>query len=319
MQPIVRRKLVRTLLGGAAAAQVAAGQAAKPAAGPYWSRRMDEMTSREVESYIKDGGDLVFIPFGPMSGHGPFIPMGMHAHWANALSVLLAEKANGLVFPATYACFAGATRTFRGTVSFSMEEQILVLKRMASTLHAAGFKRTVLVAGTNPEDVGGIIAARALFDETEVPYFYIQGSKLIDLPEIREMYKGYPGNFGETVIEFAALRILGRERPIPVPNWTKEPKPANNPDQPEAIQADFRRMRRVGAVGWRYMEETHHGAGGTAGIPFQGKSDIDVAVDVLHKCAELALPALESFAHYQKWLADHPMEYIRAKTRLGEK
>ncbi|MBI3207972.1 MAG: creatininase family protein [Candidatus Solibacter usitatus] len=314
MKRILRRNLVQTLLCGAAGVPQS-----KAAAGPFFSRRIDEMTSREVESYINDGGDLVLIPFGPVSGHGPFIPMGMHAHWANALSVLLAEKANGLVFPATFTCFAGATRTFRGTVSFTMEEQILVLKRIASTLHAAGFKRTVLVAGTNPEDVGGIIAARALFDETEVPYYYLQGSRILDQPEIKAMYAGYPGNFGETVIELASLRILGRERPIPVPNWTREAKPANNSDQPPEIAEDMRQMKRVGAVGWRYFEEKHHGGSGTAGMMFRGKSDIDLAVQVLHKCAELALPALQSFSHYQKWLADHPMEYIRAKDRLEEK
>jgi hypothetical protein len=314
MPSIARRNLLKTILSGAAASQIA-----RPASERLVTRRIDEMTSREVEFYIKEGGDLAFIPFGPVSGHGPFIPMGMHAHWANALSVLLAEKANGLVFPVTYACFAGATRTFRGTVSFTMEEQVQVLKRIAATLHAGGFKRTVLVAGTNPEDVGGIIAARALFDETEVPYFYLQGSRILDLPEIRKMYEGYPGNFGEAVIEMASLRILGRERPIPVAGWTKETKPANNPDQPAELLEDMRKIRKVGAVGWRYIEETHHGAGGTAGIVFRGKSDVDLAVEVLHKCAELALPALESFAHYQKWLADHPMEFIRAKIRLGEK
>src|SRR5262245_31002469 len=117
MSTIPRRKLFQTIVSGAAAAQLASAAENRTLV----TRRIDEMTSREVEFYIKDGGDLVFIPFGPISGHGPFIPMGMHAHWANALSVLLAEKANGLVFPAMYACFAGATRTFRGTVSFTME------------------------------------------------------------------------------------------------------------------------------------------------------------------------------------------------------
>ena len=39
------------------------------------TRRLDEMTSREVEFYFKRGGDLVFVPFGPISGHGAFIPL----------------------------------------------------------------------------------------------------------------------------------------------------------------------------------------------------------------------------------------------------
>jgi hypothetical protein len=279
---------------------------------------MDEMTSREVEFYLKQGGDLVFVPFGPVSGHGALIPMGMHAHWATALSVLLAEKANGLVFPTTYACFAGATRTFRGTVSFPIDEQVSVLKRIATSLHAAGFKRTVLVAGTNPEDTGGIIAARSLFDETETPYWFLQGSRILDTPEIRAIYAGYPGNFGETLVELASLRILGRERPIPMAAWAKEIKHEDGRDQPEEIAEDIKQARRFGAVGFRYYEESNHGDHGTAGIMFHGKSDIDMTVDILHRCADMALPALASFAHYQKWLSEHPMQYIKAKDHLSE-
>src|SRR5204863_9592553 len=118
MKPIRRRSLVQALIGPAMLSQM--GRAADP---PAALRRIDEMTSREVESYLKEGGDLALIPFGPVSGHGVFIPMGMHAHWAHAFSVLLAEKADGLVFPPTFTCFAGATRTFRGTVSFTLEQQ----------------------------------------------------------------------------------------------------------------------------------------------------------------------------------------------------
>ena len=314
MNSICRRNLVQALFYGALVPR--GGSAATT---PLPTRRIDEMTSREVEFYIKEGGDLVFIPFGPVSGHGPFIPMGMHAHWANALSVLMAEKANGLVFPATFTCFAGATRTFRGTVSFSIEEQVSVLKKIASTLHAAGFKRTVLVAGVNPEDTGGMIAARSLFDQSEVPYFYLQASRLLEAPEVKAMYAGYPGNFGETVVELASLRILGRERPIPLADWARETKPAGYLDQPAEIADDVRQMRRLGAVGFRYFEETQHGGAGTAGITFNGKSDVDLAVEVLHKCADLALPALKSFAHYQSWLAEHPAQYIKATDRLEQK
>jgi len=39
----------------------------------WFTRGMEKMTSREVEFYLKDGGGLVFIPFGPVSGHGAFI------------------------------------------------------------------------------------------------------------------------------------------------------------------------------------------------------------------------------------------------------
>src|SRR5512147_812595 len=171
MKTTARRCFFRNLLTGGVIAGASAVRAAQPAAQnsshiPAPSRRMDEMTSREIEFYLKSGGDLVLIPFGPISGHGALIPVGMHGHWAHALSLLIAERANGLVFPVTYCCFAGATRTFRGTVSFTYEEQVMVLKRIASTLIRQGFRRTVLVGGTNPEDTAGMIAARELFDET---------------------------------------------------------------------------------------------------------------------------------------------------------
>jgi hypothetical protein len=314
---MLRRNLFQTLLCGAAFST--RGRAAAAPASRYATRRIDEMTSREVELYLKEGGDLAFVPFGPVSGHGALIPMGMHGHWATALSVLLAEKANGLVFPTTFACFSGATRTFRGSVSFPIHEQVSVLKRIASTLHAAGFKRTVLVAGTNPEDTGGIIAARSLFDETEVPYWYLQGSRILEAPEIRAMYAGYPGNFGETLVELASLRILGRERAIPLENWSREIKPGDGSDQPEELTEDMKQARRFGAVGFRYFEEKNHGNHGTAGIMFKGKSDIDMTVEILHKCADLVVPGLANFAHYQKWLSEHPMEYIKATDRLDEK
>src|SRR3989339_817343 len=128
----------------------------------WFTRRMEEMTSREIEFYLKEGGDLVFIPFGPVSGHGAFTPMGMHAHWANALSVLLAGKADGLVFPPTYTVMAGATQSFRGTVHFTVGEQVSILKRIAMNLYNAGFRRVVLIGGTTPEDTGGRVAVREL-------------------------------------------------------------------------------------------------------------------------------------------------------------
>jgi creatinine amidohydrolase/Fe(II)-dependent formamide hydrolase-like protein len=326
MKTIGRRCFFRSLLTGGVLAGTGASQAMQLAPQDasntrFSSRRMDEMTSREIEFYLKSGGDLVLIPFGPISGHGALIPVGMHGHWAHALSLLIADKANGLVFPVTYCCFAGATRTFRGTVSFTHEEQVMVLKRIVSTLNKQGFRRTVLVGGTNPEDTAGMIAARELFDETERPTFFISARRAFDLPEVQELWRGYPGNFNEQQIDLASLRILGRERPVPLENWSREIKPEKDADhdQPAEIAPDVTAMRKWGAVGFRYFEEQNHGNRGNAGIVFNGRSDIDLAVDVLRKSAEVIVPALASFEHYSKWLEHHPMQYISATERLQEK
>jgi creatinine amidohydrolase/Fe(II)-dependent formamide hydrolase-like protein len=260
----------------------------------------------------------VLIPFGPVSGHGALIPVGMHAHWAHALSVLIAEKANGLVFPLTHCCFAGATRTFRGTVSFTLEEQVTVLKRIASTLKKQGFRRTVLVGGTNPEDTGGMVAARELFDETEQPFWFVSASRALQLPEVKALYEGYPGKFGETQLALASLKILGRERPIPLERWAKEIK-TEGLDQPDEIAADVTEMRRLGGVGFRYHEESNHGNRGNAGIVFKGRSDVELAVEVLHKSADAVIPGLSRLRHYADWLEQHPANFVRSKERLDEK
>ena len=286
---------------------------------PLVTRRMDEMTSREIERCLKEGGDLAFVPFGPVSGHGALIPVGMHGHWAHALSLLLAEKANGLVFPVTWCCYAGATRTFAGTVSFPIAEQVAVLSRIATSLHAAGFRRTVLVGGTTPESTGGQVAARTLFDETEDAYLFLEAARLLDTPEVKALYEGYPGNFGETLIELASLRILGRERPMPMADWARELKPEDGEgDQPAEVFADVVALRRLGAIGFRYYEERNHGNHGTAGLEFRGRPDVDMAVEVLQRSAEAVLPALESLTRYREWLQEHPFRYITATERLGE-
>jgi len=286
---------------------------------PLATRYLDAMTSREVEFYLKDGGNLIFIPFGPVSGHGALLPLGIHAHWAQALSQLLAERANGLVFPPVYSCYAGATRSFRGTVSFPIAEQVAVLMRIANTLCDQGFRRTVLVGGTTPESTGGAVAARELSDRTERPIWFVEAARALDLPEIRALYEGYPGNFGETLIGLASLKIIGRERPIPLADWARELKYDNDGDQPAEIFPDVVALRRWGQIGFRYHEERNHGNHGTAGLEFQGRLDLDLAVEVLERSADALLPALTSLTRYADWLDTKPFRYIEATERLEER
>src|SRR5262249_6081512 len=153
--------------------------------------------------------------------------------------------------------FAGATRTFRGTVSFPVREQVTILKRIASTLQKQGFRRTVLVGGTNPEDTGGMIAARELFDESEKPVWFVSASRALEQPEVKSLYNGYPGKFGETQLALASMKVLGRERPIPLERWAKEAK-TESFDQPDEIAADVTALRKLGAIGFRYHDEGNH-------------------------------------------------------------
>jgi len=68
---------------------------------------LDRLTSREVGEWLKTN-DVVFVPHGPISGHGPWTTLGMHPHAAEAIAVLLARKCGGLV-----ALRSRGTRGFR--------------------------------------------------------------------------------------------------------------------------------------------------------------------------------------------------------------
>ena len=287
----------------------------------WFTRRMDEMTSREVEIYLKDGGDLVFVPYGPVSGHGALIPYGYACPLGQRFKLLLAKRANGLIFPPIFTVQAGATQTFRGTVSFSSRDQALILKEVARDLFNTGFRRVVLVAGTTPEDAGGKIAIRELFEEFGRPFWNIVGEQLLKAPEVKAIYEGYPGNFGETLLCLASMKILGRERPIPCPDWAKDLNNRKNEewDQPQEIRGDINEMRKWGDIGFRYYEEGQHGNHGNAGIMFKGRLDIDMTVEVLEKCADIALPALDKLSHYSEWMENHPFQFIKASERPNER
>jgi hypothetical protein len=49
-----------------------------------------------------------------------------------------------------------------------------------------------------------------LFDETEKPFWFVSASRALQLPEVKALYEGYPGKFGETQLALASLKILGR-------------------------------------------------------------------------------------------------------------
>ncbi|MBN2290522.1 MAG: hypothetical protein JXQ83_14405 [Candidatus Glassbacteria bacterium] len=169
--------------------------------------------------------------------------------------------------------------------------------------------------------MGGIIAARELFDETEQPFWFIECERLLADPEVKAIYEGYPGNFGETQLGLAALKILGRERPIPAAGWAREidSKRDGKGDQPDEIRNDVVAMRTLGSVGFRYHEEGNHGNHGTAGIVYKGRLDVDMAVEVLGKCADILVPVLAKLSHYADWLDKHPFKYIQASERLYER
>jgi creatinine amidohydrolase/Fe(II)-dependent formamide hydrolase-like protein len=261
--------------------------------------------------------DVIFVPHGPISGHGPWTTLGVHPHGAEAVATLLARKCNGLVYPPVFTCFAGATQHYPGTVPFSYEFHIQVLKAVARSLCAQGFGRVFLICYTNPEDSAGLIAARDLFDiEGELPVSALVATKGMQSDAVKKLVDEYKGSAGEAIIDYAAMRLLHYERAIAEPELAKVGLKGGQDQNPE-IKETVNTLRARGTRGFRYDTEREHSSHGTVGLMHNGQPDIELGLKILDALADHLLPAVEALKKHREYLKEHPARRIEKQEPLG--
>jgi hypothetical protein len=154
------------------------------------------------------------------------------------------------VYPPIFTCFAGATKMYPGTVPFSYEFHIQILKAVVRSLYAQGFGRIFLMCYTNPEDTAGLAAARDLFDmEGEMPVASLVATKGLSSAPVETLLKDYSGSAGEAIIDYAAMRLLQNERDIAEPELAKKgieerrgPEPGNPRRRPHVARTRHARL-----------------------------------------------------------------------------
>jgi creatinine amidohydrolase/Fe(II)-dependent formamide hydrolase-like protein len=313
-----RREFVAASVAAGALTEPAAAAAAQP--GPMDPKkdrivRLDLLTSREVGDWMKKG-DVIFVPHGPISGHGPWTTLGVHTHGAEAVATLLARKCDGLVYPPIFTAFAGATRLYPGTVPFSYEFHAQILKATVRSLHAQGFGRIFLLCYTNPEDAAGLVAARDLFDiEGELPVASLVATRGMNSDPVKKLLSEYKGSAGEAIIDYAAMRLLGRERPIAEPALARAGLRGGE-DQPKEIREAVNILRSRGTRGFRYDNEREHSSHGTVGLTFRGKPDIELGLLILDALADHLLPAVDALRRHKEYLRTHPPRRIERQVPL---
>jgi creatinine amidohydrolase/Fe(II)-dependent formamide hydrolase-like protein len=318
-QEMSRRNFVGSAAGAALllSTPTPAQDAKAPPAATSPIVHLDRLTSREVEERMKTS-DVIFVPHGPISGHGPWTSLGVHAHGAEAVSVLLARKCGGLVYPTIFTAFAGATHLYPGTVPFSYEFHAQVLKAVARSLHAQGFGRIFFVAYTNPEDSAGLVAARDLFDlEGELPVAALVATKGMSSEPVRALLADYPGSAGEAIIDYAAVRLLGHERAIVEPELARVGLRSGEDQNPEIREA-IRILRSRGTRGFRYDTEREHSSHGTVGLTWRGQPDLELGLRLLEALADYHLPAVEALKAHRDYLRAHPAKPIQKQVPLDK-
>jgi creatinine amidohydrolase/Fe(II)-dependent formamide hydrolase-like protein len=308
----------RAFMGGAAALALApALEAQEKLKPPQPIVHLDRLTSREVEDRMKES-DVVFVPHGPVSGHGPWTTLGVHPHAAEAVAVMLAQKCGGLVYPTIYTAFAGATQLYPGTVPISYEFHVQVLKAVTRSLHAQGFGRIFLICHTNPEDTAGLVAARDLFDlEGEIPVAALVASKGMSSEPVKKLLADYAGSAGEAILDYAALRFLNHERGIAAPELAKKGLQSGHDQNPEILET-VRTLRARGTRGFRYDSEREHASHGTVGLTYKGGSDLELGLQLLEALADYLYPAIEALKVHREYLKAHPAKRIEKMQQLDK-
>ena len=276
---------------------------------------LDRLTSREVGDWLQHN-DVIIVPHGPISGHGPWTTLGMHPHGAEAVAVLLARKCGGLVYPTLHTCFAGATRLYPGTVPFSYEYHISVLKAVTRALIEQGFGRVVLLAFTWPEEAAGLIAARDLFDvEGELPVASLVATRAWDGDVVKKLIAESGLDVGEAVVDYAAMRILGCERPIAEPALAAKGLPHGH-DKNAEVRDCLNTIGARGTRGFRYDTEREHSAHGTVGLTWKGRPDVELGVKIIEAMADFLLPAVDALKQHRDWIKAHPAKRIEKQNPL---
>jgi len=264
------------------------------------SVRLDEMTWREAEAYLKRS-DIAILPSGPLEGHGPHVPLGCDAYIAEAFSLLLARKVGGAVLPALMYNYSGATATFRGTVSIPMDAQIAITRAVVRALWHGGFRRIAVVSvhGPNGIPVGNVV--RTVFEEDGIPAIYLNPWPRIDDRKLKARVPDAEGCYKEATLAYGAMKILGKGHAVPdvgkIEDRLQESKS-------HGLPACLEKTMGYGVVGYHYTDELQH-------ITPRAGIDPDLGVQLLEEAAETFVPVFGHLSEYLSHLQANPRRFVQ--------
>jgi creatinine amidohydrolase len=158
-------------------------------------RRLDQLPWPAVREQAGRPGSTVIWPFGAIEQHGPHLPLGTDALFADRMCEAVLERLDPTLpvwrLPVQSLGFSPEHRGFPGTLSLGAELMLALVQQVGADLAAAGFQRLVLF-NAHGGQIGLLdTAARALRDRhpqlAVLPCFLWRGLEgfqaLIDEPE----------------------------------------------------------------------------------------------------------------------------------------
>ena len=244
-----------------------------------------ELTSRQVNQYQVQGGDIMLVPVGSVEVLGPHLPVGARCFVAEAFCKLLAEAVNGLYLPVTP--YSSVADTFDRPGSVDVPETVLCrfMRGVMDDLVATGFRRVLLVTYL---DYLRYYTPQEVYEDRGVA---AAGIHLVEELGHRVREEGVR----ESSWVAGALRVLGREDLVAKVEQENQRLLSAGFQQAESPPA-LATLQRVGVVG-------HARPAGSYLVPPDPELSAEKGEAVLRRAAAEMVPAVASLRDYNEFLA----------------
>ncbi len=107
----------------------------------------ENLREEEFEEAIKNSGRLCILPIGCLEKHGQHMPVGTDVIHVTEIAKRAAERETAVVFPSMYFGEKTGAGEFLGTVIFSPELRLRILKETCSEIYRNGFDKILIYDG----------------------------------------------------------------------------------------------------------------------------------------------------------------------------
>jgi creatinine amidohydrolase len=180
--------------------------------------RLDHATWPEVQSYLKQSRGIL-LPVGSTEQHGPMGLIGTDALCAEAISGMVADKADAYVAPTICYTPAPFNSGFPGTISVSEATFSALFAEVLTGLHAQGFDRVFVLNAHG----ANLAPMRAVAEECPLGSVRIRSWwDYASVNDLRHEYYGDWEGMHATPSEIAITQAL--HRILPPGNATSPPR-----------------------------------------------------------------------------------------------
>ena len=107
----------------------------------------ENLREEEFKAAIKESGGVCIVPVGCLEKHGQHLPVGTDVIHITEIAKLATEKEPACVFPSMYFGEKTGAGEFLGTVIFSPELRLQILKETCNEIYRNGFNKILLYNG----------------------------------------------------------------------------------------------------------------------------------------------------------------------------